>query len=247
MLGRRIIRYSFLPWWCSDFIDDEYSREDRQRHARGSLHRESTDVDKLGGAVRLLPPPEPQTDCKTSIASTPRRPGSILQTRLASLKPTTTLGADSQMMPVARRRWLDAYDGVCKHLNEVTIAPHNTLVIWALLENRVINTDASGTWPNQQFCWSQKSARQGIVGSFLSLSGREIRLTTYNQCSWAGWNGNLWYNIISWIIVYFMPWGNIFFCNIVFFLYSIHCLLCSVFVHVAVLYQETTWSGIILV
>lgn len=74
-------------------------------------------------AAMLIPPPDETTNNKnaaSSLAPPGLRRASILQERLESLKPSQSIDVSaSSTLPVARRRWFDAFDNVCRKLNEV--------------------------------------------------------------------------------------------------------------------------------
>ncbi|EUB60855.1 Protein unc-13 B [Echinococcus granulosus] len=116
----------------SDFVEDEMgSNEDvssKHRHQRQNHHlrehRNSSSLTSYEG-VRLLPPPENERheggnddeQKRENRGDETTGRSTRLQSRLESLKPATTTDIDTKQS-IARRRWFDAFDHVCRQLNE---------------------------------------------------------------------------------------------------------------------------------
>ena len=106
-------------------FDEYYRNNHRLRHVNHQQrphhrHREERNSVSLGKTTRLVPPPDDgdKDGQKDKIAT---RRGSTLQSRLESLKSTTTTAAAEAVakQSIARKRWFDAFDHVCRQLNEV--------------------------------------------------------------------------------------------------------------------------------
>lgn len=109
----------------NDFYSAKHRHQRRNYHLR--QHQNSSSLTSNEG-VRLLPPPENERyegenggeqkreshDDENTCRST------MLQSRLESLKSAASIDVGTKQS-IARRRWFDAFDHVCRQVNEVTL------------------------------------------------------------------------------------------------------------------------------
>nr|CDS18014.1 hypothetical protein EgrG_001081100 [Echinococcus granulosus] len=106
----------------NDFYSSKHRHQRQNHHLRE--HRNSSSLTSYEG-VRLLPPPENERheggnddeQKRENRGDETTGRSTRLQSRLESLKPATTTDIDTKQS-IARRRWFDAFDHVCRQLNE---------------------------------------------------------------------------------------------------------------------------------
>eukprot|EP00108_Taenia_solium_P011468 TsM_000997200 transcript=TsM_000997200 gene=TsM_000997200 len=111
----------------NDFYSTKHRHQRRNHHLQQHQNRSSLTSNE---GVRLLPPPENERNEGDNNGEQGRENhgdentghSTMLQSRLESLKSATSIDVDTKQS-LARRRWFDAFDHVCRQLNESGVLP----------------------------------------------------------------------------------------------------------------------------
>lgn len=115
---------------CHLFCSSDEYYSNKQDHKTRRYHHKQNSLTS-SEAMRIVPPAEDERRDKLedrvkedigqkrqNRGGDTNRRSSLLQTRLESLKSTSNIVIEAKQ-PLARKRWFDAFDHVCRQLNEV--------------------------------------------------------------------------------------------------------------------------------